>query len=151
MRGTTPTWTSPSPPWPGRPGGASVRKRRTLTCGSAPWDPEKEQELYLAARRDTWITVHGTELPFDGPGFWEVAQRDLDQSPWGVSVAMSGDQFAGMIQMDLERFRDANAGYIPLCYMSPEFRNHRLGVQLLGHAVSFFRRQGRQSCACAAR
>lgn len=46
-----------------------------------PLDPEKEQELYLAARRDTWITVHGTELPFDGPGFWEVARRDLEMSP----------------------------------------------------------------------
>ncbi len=121
------------------------QKAEDINLRFRPLDPEKEQELYLAARRDTWITVHGTELPFDGPGFWEVAQRDLDQSPWGVSVAMSGDQFAGMIQMDLEHYRDANAGYIPLCYMSPEFRNHRLGVQLLGHAVSFFRRQGRQS------
>lgn len=120
------------------------QKAEDVNLWFRPLDPEKEQELYLAARRDTWITVHGTKLPFDGPGFWEVAQRDLGQTPWGVSVAMAGDQFAGMIQLDLERFREANAGYIPLCYMSPEFRNHRLGVQLLGHAVSIFRQHGRQ-------
>ena len=82
--------------------------------------------------------------PLDGPGFWEVARRDLELSPWGVSVAMAGDQFAGMIQLDLEKFRSDGAGYIPLCYMAPDFRNRGLGVQLLGHAVSFFRWEGRR-------
>ena len=120
------------------------QKAEDVNLWFRPLDPEKEQELYLAARRDTWITVHGTELPFDGPGFWEVARRDLEMSPWGVSVAMAGDQFAGMIQLDLERFRSDGAGYIPLCYMAPEFRNRGLGVQLLGHAVSIFRKEGRQ-------
>lgn len=109
-----------------------------------PLGPD-EQELYLSARRDTWITVHGTDLPFDGPGFWEAASRDLSHSPWGVSVAMAEDQFAGMIQLDLDRFHEHNAGYIPLCYMAPEFRNRGFGVQLLGHAVSFFRSQGRRA------
>lgn len=120
------------------------QKAEDVNLWFRPLDPEKEQELYLSARRDTWITVHGTELPFDGPGFWEVARRDLELSPWGVSVAMAGDQFAGMIQLDLEKFRSDGAGYIPLCYMAPDFRNRGLGVQLLGHAVSFFRREGRR-------
>lgn len=120
------------------------QKAEDVNLWFRPLDPEKEQELYLSARRDTWITVHGTELPFDGPGFWEVARRDLELSPWGVSVAMAGDQFAGMIQLDLEKFRSDGAGYIPLCYMAPDFRNRGLGVQLLGHAVSFFRWEGRR-------
>ena len=82
-----------------------------------PLGPD-EQELYLSARRDTWITVHGTDLPFDGPGFWEPPAGTCP-TPLGVSVAMAEDQFAGMIQLDLDRFHEHNAGYIPLCLHGP--------------------------------
>ena len=36
-------------------------------------------------------------------------------------------------------------GTSPFAYMAPEFRNRGFGVQLLGHAVSFFRSQGRRA------
>ena len=37
------------------------------------------------------------------------------------------------------------AGWVSFCYIVPELRGQGFGVQLLGHAVSYFRDRGRQS------
>ena len=58
-------------------------------------------------------------------------------------VAMNGDEIAGLLQMDLERYAEANAGYIPFYYMNQKFRHHGLGIQLIGQAVATFRPMGR--------
>ena len=98
---------------------------------------------YLAAREEAWRTTHGTELAFDGEGFLHDAKEHLSRSPWGVTVAMSGDEFAGLLQLDTQRYQELNAGYIPFCYIAPSRREQNLGVQLIGQAVSFFRPLGR--------
>ena len=98
---------------------------------------------YLAAREEAWRTTHGTELAFDGEGFLHDAKEHLSRSPWGVTVAMSGDEFAGLLQLDTRRYQELNAGYIPFCYIAPSRRDQNLGVQLIGQAVSFFRPLGR--------
>ena len=105
------------------------------------WDTERE--LYLGARRDAWESTHGLEIPFDGAGFLRDAQKHLDQSPWGVTVAMAGEEPVGLLQLDQERYSTDNAGYIPFCYMNPQRREQNLGVQLVGQAVSYFRPLGR--------
>lgn len=106
------------------------------------WETEKES-IYLAAREEAWRTTHGTELAFDGEGFLHDAKEHLSRSPWGVTVAMSGDEFAGLLQLDTQRYQELNAGYIPFCYIAPSRREQNLGVQLIGQAVSFFRPLGR--------
>ena len=58
---------------------------------------------------------------------------------------LSGEDFAGIVELDTYRAREDNAGWISFCYLAPDFRNRGLGVQLVGHAVSVFRRLGRQS------
>lgn len=107
-----------------------------------PLDRETEQHLYLEARRDAWTGTHGPDIPFDGEGFWSDARRHLDQSPWGVSVAMVKEEPMGIVQLDRERYGQDGAGYIPFCYISPKWREHELGIQLIGHAVSHFRPLG---------
>lgn len=112
------------------------QKAEDVNLWFRPLDPEKEQELYLSARAGhlgSPSTARSSPLTAPASGKWPAWDLDV---PWGVSVAMAGDQFAGMIQLDLEKFRSDGAGYIPLCYMAPDFRNRGLGVQLLGHAVS---------------
>ena len=49
----------------------------------------------------------------------------------------------GLIQLDTQRYSQDNAGYIPFCYIVPGYRGQKLGVQLIGQAVSFFRPLGR--------
>lgn len=104
---------------------------------------ETERELYLEVRRDTWLTVHGERIPFDGDSFLANAETCLSRTPWGVTLAFSGDELAGVLELDPARYQEDNAGYIPLCYIVPERRGHSLGVQLIGQAVAFYRPLGR--------
>ena len=57
---------------------------------------------------------------------------------------MAGDNVAGLLQLDPERYSGDKAGYIPFCYIMPERRTQGLGIQLIGQAVSFYRPLGRQ-------
>ena len=56
---------------------------------------------------------------------------------------MWGDDLAGLIQLDPQRWEEDNAGYIPFCFIEPPLRSKGLGIQLIGHAVSFYRALGR--------
>ena len=106
-----------------------------------PIDWEREREIYLEARRDTWVTNH--DIPFDGAGFLREAETHLSRTPWGVTLAFAGDKLTGILQVDPERYQEDNAGYIPFCYIMPEQRERSLGIQLIGQAVSFYRPMGR--------
>ena len=118
-------------------------KKVDINLWYRPIDWEKEGEVYLEARRDAWTCTHGTEVPFDGDAFLQGAEDCLSQTPWGVTVAMAGDQIAGVLQLDGERYQADNAGYIPFCYIVPQRRGYGLGVQLIGQAVAVFRPMGR--------
>jgi probable phosphoglycerate mutase len=108
-----------------------------------PLQWETEREVYLAARQEAWRSTHGPDVEFQPDGFLKDAQEHLSRSPWGVTVAMDGDDFVGLLQLDTVRYADCNAGYIPFCYVTPKRREQGLGVQLIGQAVSFFRPLGR--------
>ena len=110
-----------------------------------PLDREKDREAYLAARRDAWISIHGADVPFDGPAFWEGALQVMDQDPWAVTAVMAREEFAGLLQLSPQRCQEEGTGFLSLCYLTPAFRGKGLGVQLLGQAVSFYRPKGRTS------
>lgn len=107
-----------------------------------PWDPAGERALYLRFRKETWERVHPGQ-PFDGEGFYDQALRAAQENPWAVVCAMQGDRVAGLLQMELHRYQEEGAGFIYFYYVTPEAREHGLGVQLLGQAVSTFRPLGR--------
>lgn len=108
-----------------------------------PWNPVEERELYLSFRQETWERVHPGQ-PFDGESFYRQALRSALENPWAVVCAMQGDRVAGLLQMDLERYASEGAGFIYFYYVTPEIREHGLGIQLLGQAVSTFRPLGRK-------
>ena len=108
-----------------------------------PLDWDAEEAVYLEARREAWRSTHGEGVPFDGAAFLEAARKDLNNSPWGVTAAMAGDELVGLVQLDTERYAEDGAGYIPFCYIFPRHRQQGLGVQLIGQAVHFFRPLGR--------
>ena len=107
-----------------------------------PWEPTAERELYERYRREAWISVHGDE-PCPMEQFYQAAKASSEADAKAVMVAMNGEEIAGLLQMDLERYAEANAGYIPFYYMNQKFRHHGLGIQLIGQAVSTFRPMGR--------
>lgn len=120
-----------------------VKQAADVNLWFRPIDWATEAGLYLAARKDAWTSTHINGPEFLPEGFLHDAQDDLSRSPWGVTVAMSGDNIVGLLQLDDRRYSEDGAGYIPFCYINPELRDLNLGVQLIGQAVSFFRPLGR--------
>ena len=109
-----------------------------------PLDMEGEGDLYRAARSDAWRDIHGPDLPCDSEAFQQDALRCWRQNPQkAVMAAMQGEEYAGVLQLDLERWAEEGIGYIPFVYMTPDYRKKGLGVQLIGQAVSTYRPLGR--------
>lgn len=79
-----------------------------------PLDLEREENLYLEARHDAWIDIHGNEAPFDRAGFYQGAldcwKQDKEKA---LTVAMQRDEVAGVLQLDLGRMAEEGIGYIP--------------------------------------
>lgn len=122
-----------------------AQKKEDINLWYRPLEPASERNFYLDARRDVWVSTYGTDLPFDGPAFWEGAERAMAQDPMALVVAMAGQEPVGLLQLDPQRDREEGVGFLSLYYMTPAFRFRGLGVQLLGQAVSFYRRLGRTS------
>ena len=58
---------------------------------------------------------------------------------------MRGDEIVGLTELDTCRGKAEGYGWICLCCVKEAYRRSLLGVQLLGHAVSVFRRLGYKS------
>lgn len=109
-----------------------------------PLDFDTNSQLYYDARKDAWISIHGSLHNFNGEGFLQDAQQQAKRDPRSVMLAMQGDRPAGILQMDFWRDADQNIGGIPFYYMFPDVREKGIGVQLLGEAISIYRPMGRQ-------
>lgn len=69
-----------------------AQKKEDVNLWYRPLDPASERDFYLDARRDAWISTYGADLPFDGPAFWEGAERAMAQDPMALTVAMAGQE-----------------------------------------------------------
>lgn len=65
------------------------------------------------------------------------------EGPQDMTVAMSGDRPVGCFLTDRPRYQEERAGYIKFLSLLPEDRGRGLGVQLIGEAVSGYRKAGR--------
>ena len=109
-----------------------------------PLDLPNAQEIYLEARENAWIASHGTMDGYDGNAFLNAAMDCYNYSHGSIMTAMLGGRPVGILQMDLQTEAELGVGRIPFLCITPEIRDHGLGVQLLGQAVSTFRALGRQ-------
>ncbi len=109
-----------------------------------PLDMDHSSEFYYNARREAWITIHGSMLHFDGDGFLRDAADQAHYNERSVMQVMLGDKPAGVLQLNMRREAEKGVGSIPFFYMLPETRRQGLGVQLLGQAVSTYRAMGRK-------
>ena len=101
-------------------------------------------EEYIRYRKDAWQVVYGSLRGFDGPGFWLDAQRTIGSDPAAMVVGYWGTTPVGMIQLNPSRDAEKYVGYIPFLYLREPFRHQGLGIQFIGHAVSFYRKLGRK-------
>ncbi len=100
-------------------------------------------EEYIRYRKDAWHVVYGDMRGFDGSGFWLDARRTMGDDPEAMAVGYLEGRPMGMIQLSPQRDAPKGVGYIPFLYLREAYRHRGLGIQLLGHAVSFYRRLGR--------
>lgn len=108
-----------------------------------PFDGDRE--AYCALRTDAWQTIYGNLDHLDVDGFYQELMNTLRYHPDAAAYAMLGDQVAGFIQLSPARKREQEIGYISLVYLCPAFRGKGIGAQLIGYAVSAYRRQGRRA------
>ena len=102
-----------------------------------------EPERYIQYRREAWELVYGDLDGFDGPGFWSTAMKNCEQDPQALVFAMSGEQIAGILELNVNGYAGKNAGYIPFIYLRQPWRHKGLGIQLIGHAAQYFQALGR--------
>ena len=108
--------------------------------------------LYQLCRMEGWVSSHGSMDHYDGASFLRAAQNHQAAYGEAVLVAYHNDTFAGLLQLDTETGKEKAAGRVAFVYMSPEYRKKGVGIQLIGEAVSRFRKSGRRKLTlrCAA-
>lgn len=110
-----------------------------------PMNLDKDAALYCACYREGWEIAHGTTRGYSDAPYLHSARRVSEKDPRCLMKAWSGDKFAGIVELDPDRMADKGAGWVSFCYIVPELRGQDFGVQLLGHAVSYFRGKGRET------
>lgn len=125
--------------WKGREGGLA-----DANLWYRALDMEHSADFYYQARKEAWITIHGSLLHFNGDGFLRDAKDQAAYDPRSVMQVMLNDKPAGILQLNFRRDAEKGVGGIPFFYLLPEARCRGLGVQLLGQAVSVYRPLGRK-------
>jgi probable phosphoglycerate mutase len=111
----------------------------------APFDPAGGRERYIDAYRDAWAFAHGSLQGFDETACVLAAESYARCDPRAVTAAWRGEDFAGLLTLDLRRGRRWGEGWIAFLWVSPELRGHGCGMQLLGEAVALYRGLGRRA------
>lgn len=108
-----------------------------------PLDPARDAALYTRCYESTWRASHGDTRGFSPVVYLRTAEKHAEIDPRCVMRLDYGGRFAGIVELDPRRGAGDGAGWISLIWIEPDMRGMRLGVQLIGHAVSYFRKQGR--------
>lgn len=128
-------------------------EKKDINLWSRPFDPESEDDIafYRTAREEIWSALYGSLERCDTEGFLDEARQDARHG--ALWVAMSGRHPVGLLQLDPARGSRLGVGYIAFLYLIPEARRRRVGVQLIGKAVSLTRPRGwdRLALVCSER
>lgn len=125
-------------------GNDMLAKLKTASVRFRPLSLPGELEWYQKAREEAWLTSHGTMQGFTPDEFEMVMKRNSNYAPESVLVALLGDQPVGILQMDWQHQAEEGVGRIPFFYVLPPYRSHGFGVQMLGQAISAYRKLGRK-------
>ncbi|MCD8088151.1 MAG: bifunctional histidine phosphatase family protein/GNAT family N-acetyltransferase [Oscillospiraceae bacterium] len=109
-----------------------------------PMDPSREGDDYSRCYAQTWRASHGNLQGYTPSLYLHLAMQHAGVNPACLTKLSVKGKPAGLIELDPLRGAEEEAGWISLLYVEPEYRGMRLGAQLVGHAVSYFRRQGRK-------
>ena len=127
--------------WWKKPGSVDVNNVRFQRL-----DPEKYPGVYTSFYEKTWRDVHGNLDGFQPSVYLAAAKRHVRADPDTlVTIIRPDGEMVGVTELDTEREKVEGRGWICLCYVEAPYRRLQLGAQLIGHAVSLFRRLGRRA------
>lgn len=110
-----------------------------------PMDVKKDKKLYSESYGDAWESSYGTLAGYSEKAYLSGALRSSQKDENTVIKAYYNDDYAGIIELETDRMASEGAGWIKFLYLVPKYRGRNFGVQLLGHAVSYYRALGRKS------
>ena len=108
-------------------------------------DPADHRETYERCYADAWLAAHGDLSGFEAEPYFRAAREHYRRDPESVYLLYDEDSFAGLVDLDTARGAHAGYGWVSLLYLRPEYRGRGLGVQLLGRAVTKYRKLGRRA------
>ena len=109
-----------------------------------PFDPQRDRAYYEACYAEAWKSAHGNLLGFNPETYYSAAKRHQRVQNGSVMRIYHRDEPVGLIDLDPERGAANGIGWISLLYLREDYRNKGYGIQLLGRAIFFYRRLGRE-------
>lgn len=95
--------------------------------------------LYQLCGAEAWQSCHNSMEHYDSAAFLEKARCSQKTYPGAVLAAYHGDQFAGLLQLDVEADSADGIGQVCFVYLTPEYRSRGVAIQLVGEMVSRYR------------
>ncbi|MGX8693206.1 MAG: GNAT family N-acetyltransferase [Clostridia bacterium] len=120
-------------------------KNQGADMGNLRFEPvsfPRDSAFYDACYADAWTTAHGSAAGYSPRPYLKNAKLHA-KTPHAVVKVLSGDEVVGLIDLDPEHGRKAGYGWISFFYLRPQYRGKGWGAQLLGHALWFCEKNGR--------
>lgn len=97
-------------------------------------DPSKQD-------RNLWFMPYETEIDW----YLRLTDDTIPVAPMAViTFAMLDDTPIGLLQLDPQRDQEEKVGFIDYIGLQKKSRNQALGIQLIGEAISYYRKLGRE-------
>ena len=109
----------------------------------APAALPEDAEAAASMQAQAWKTVYGSLDGFHGAAMLNNALRVSAADPQNVMFALYKGERVGLLTLDPHQEQDSPSGHISLLYLREDLCGRGLGVQLLGQAVSHYRKQGK--------
>jgi ribosomal protein S18 acetylase RimI-like enzyme len=108
-------------------------------------DLERQADLCVAFRRDSYVCSFGTDEAFFSTGgvdgYLEWLKEGIVRHPAGHVHVWQGDRIIGQLEMQIGTWAPPS-GYVSLFYLVPEQRGQNLGGALQRYAEEFMRAGG---------
>ncbi|MBM6869480.1 GNAT family N-acetyltransferase [Pseudoflavonifractor phocaeensis] len=104
---------------------------------------EEDRGLYESLYTGTWSELYGTTADCPAASLADRAFQTAKRYPETLICGMLNDQPGGLLQLDLEQGAERKAGHVTFLALRADLRKKGIAPQLLGQAISTFRKLGR--------
>lgn len=103
-------------------------------------DIEKDKDMIIKFRKDTYSISHGTEEGFDEIAYLNRMAERVSKFPKGQLIIEEKNKPIGQIGLLIREYCGRQIGYVNLYYLIPKYGNRGLGRELVDYGEKFFRK-----------